>query len=140
MKYSEKVGDLFAEEGDGLHLAHCIAADYGLGAGIAVPFNAKYDMRRRLREVGTGSFPDVVRIDNVYNLVTKNRSYEKPTYENLTRSLYILRGMVAAEGVRKLAIPQIGCGIDGLDWNTVSMVIQEIFRPLDIEITVCIWK
>lgn len=37
MIYNEIHGDLFSVD-DSYHLAHCISADFALGAGIAVQF------------------------------------------------------------------------------------------------------
>ena len=140
MKYAEVHEDLFTKDGEGVYFAHCIAADYRLGAGIAVPFNKKYDLRRRLNKLGRYAFPDVIKLDNVYNLVTKQKSHLKPTYDDLRSSLYLLRDMIEVAGVKKLVIPRIGCGLDGLDWEKVSAMIQYIFSQSDVEITVCIWE
>ena len=39
--------------------------------------------------------------------------------------------------VNKIALPLIGCGIDGLEWKTVRKAIKEVFGDMDIEIVVC---
>jgi len=135
MRYLEKQGDLFAEENT--MLAHCISADYALGAGIAVPFDRKYNMKEKLNIVGTHKFPDVIMIDEVFNLVTKDKCYHKPTYQDLQSTLIQMRKMILELGVPNLAIPKIGCGIDGLDWGKVSEMIKETFKNVDISITVC---
>lgn len=41
-----------------------------------------------------------------------------------------------ANGVTKLAIPRIGCGLDGLIWDKVKAQIHEIFDGEPIEIVV----
>lgn len=38
--------------------------------------------------------------------------------------------------IDKLAIPRIGCGIDGLEWDKVSAVLQKVFGDQRVEITV----
>ena len=38
---------------------------------------------------------------------------------------------------KKIAIPVIGCGLDGLEWCKVSEIIKEVFKGTDIEILVC---
>lgn len=38
--------------------------------------------------------------------------------------------------VGKLAMPKIGCGLDRLNWDDVSYLIQDIFKDIDIEIRV----
>ena len=49
MIYKEENRDLFEVPSD-YYLAHCISADYALGAGIAVEFVKRFDMRTRLCE------------------------------------------------------------------------------------------
>lgn len=38
--------------------------------------------------------------------------------------------------INKLAIPRIGCGIDGLEWDKVSAVLEKVFGNEKVEITV----
>ena len=39
--------------------------------------------------------------------------------------------------INKIAMPIIGCGLDRLEWNKVSQIIQDLFCDIDIEILVC---
>ena len=39
--------------------------------------------------------------------------------------------------IDKIAMPLIGCGIDGLDWKRVSLIVQDIFTDTEIDIWVC---
>lgn len=48
MKYSEENKDLFTVSED-YNLAHCISADFGMGKGIVVEFNKRFDMKRKLQ-------------------------------------------------------------------------------------------
>lgn len=41
-----------------------------------------------------------------------------------------------ANGVSKLAIPQIGCGIDKLEWSKVKQLLHDVFEGEAVEITV----
>ena len=36
----------------------------------------------------------------------------------------------------RISMPQIGWGLDKLDWSKVQTLIQEVFRPTNIEIIV----
>lgn len=47
MIYKEKIRDLFTVP-DNYYLAHCISADFKMGAGIAVEFCKKFDMKNAL--------------------------------------------------------------------------------------------
>lgn len=81
-----------------------------------------------------------------YNLVTKKRYWQKPTYDSLkialiNAKLYSL--MIADKGTKepkpvRLAMPRIGCGLDRLEWSKVKEIIEEVFADTDIEILVCV--
>ena len=140
MIYKEEVRDLFTVP-QGYMLAHCISGDFNLGGGIAKQFCEYYNMREKLiseyieatDEVGEALF-----IENVYNLVTKGKVYEHPTYDNLRKALIDMRDMMVERQQLKLAMPKIGCGLDGLDWNIVRAIIKEVFEDIDIEILICV--
>ena len=76
-------------------------------------------------------------IDNVFNLVTKARVYHKPAYETLCDALIDMREQCEKLDITKLAMPHIGCGLDGLDWFIVKDIIEEVFEDTDIEILIC---
>ena len=75
---------------------------------------------------------------NVFNLVTKERYYHKPTLNSLEVSLNEMKDYAVEMGVKKIAMPQIGCGLDRLNWSDVSVLIEEVFGDTDIEILVCV--
>ena len=52
-------------------------------------------------------------------------------------ALEIMKMMATENGVKKIAMPIIGCGLDRLQWDKVSKIIQEVFEDTDIEILVC---
>ncbi|XP_035783705.1 ADP-ribose glycohydrolase OARD1-like [Anopheles albimanus] len=129
----ETDGDLFGAPKDH-SLAHCVAADLKMGGGIAVKFKQVFGKVDDLKaqKVGVGGVAvlhDPPRY--VYYLVTKNSSYQKPTYADLRKSLEAMRQHMAANGVGKLAIPRIGCGIDGLDWDKVKEMLNSVFADED---------
>lgn len=72
----------------------------------------------------------------IYYLVSKNETYSKPTYQDLSYSLEAMRKHMSENNVSKLAMPRIGCGIDGLQWDKVSDLIKEVFKDESVEITV----
>ena len=119
------------------YYAHCISSDYALGAGIAVQFQNKFHLKNRLKEVGDFKYPDCILIDTVFNLVTKNNYWNKPTYQSLTRSLEMMKQMTIDNKINKIAMPKIGCGLDKLQWGKVKEIIENIFKDTDIEILVC---
>lgn len=139
MRFKVEHRDLFTVPSD-YYLAHCISADFKLGAGIAYQFNEIYNMRHKLfSEYGYYTYHggDALPIDNVFNLVTKNKYYEKPTYNSLTEALKEMKKLMGMFQITKLAIPKIGCGLDRLDWHKVMNIIMEVFENTDVEILVC---
>jgi O-acetyl-ADP-ribose deacetylase (regulator of RNase III) len=135
MKYLEMTGDLFNTPPD-YALAHCISADCKMGAGIAVKFQERFRMRRVLLahhpKVGTCIPFQSNRI--IFNLITKEFYYQKPTLETLTSSLIDMKRQLS--GCEKVAMPTIGCGLDKLKWNQVKSKIMEVFQDTNVEILV----
>lgn len=136
MEYSEIRDNLFNAPTK-YYLAHCIASDAKMGAGIAVDFVKKFpyikELRKTKNETGT-----CIRIKRVFNLITKGKSSGKPTYESLEMSLVGCRQICIWENIKFLAMPKIGCGLDGLSWSKVSEIIKRIFENTDIEIKIYI--
>ena len=131
--------DLFTMP-QGYYLAHCISADFALGAGIAKTFDNVYNMKFKLYR----NYPDyeyhggdALPVDNVFNLVTKHKCWNKPTYDSLRESLEMMREQMDFLGVTKLAMPWIGCGLDRLQRNQVYDIICEVFEDTDVEIVIC---
>ena len=145
MIYKEEVRDLFSVPEE-YYLAHCISADFGMGKGIVIEFNKRFDMKRKLQS----KYPDYVNEwhrnkyvascifeDGVFNLVTKERYFHKPTYESMREALWHMKVQCQFNNITKVAMPIIGCGLDRLQWDKVSEIIKEIFKDTNIEILVC---
>ena len=140
MVYKEEVRDLFTVP-QGYMLAHCISADFNLGGGIARQFCEHYNMRERLMNGYGTDFSEVgisLQIDNVHNLVTKRYVKDKPTYADLKKALEDMKAGMELDGQEKVAMPRIGCGLDGLDWGIVKAIIKDVFEDTDIEILICV--
>lgn len=145
MKYEEKIMDLFSV-GNDYHLAHCISSDFAMGAGIVLEFNRRFNMKNILRNkyynyVGYWDFSNnkgfCIKEGRVLNLITKRLYWQKPTITTLTNALIEMRKECINNGIKKIAMPLIGCGLDRLSWNDVSNAIKTVFNNTDIEILVC---
>ena len=143
MIITEVKGDLFTVPKD-YSLVHCISADFALGAGIAKEF-AKRGVKDYLlhmynyntAQVGTCIVTFATGWEAEFNLVTKEKYWEKPSYEDLKRSLIYLTEMSSFSGRNKLAMPRIGCGLDKLEWCKVKSILEEVFANTNTEILVC---
>lgn len=146
MKYDIRKMSLF-DVPDDYYLAHCISADFGMGRGIVVEFNNRFDMKNKLiskypnylrKWHGNNPYDgDCILEGRVLNLITKERYYMKPTYENIEKALLIMAILCVEKGITKIAMPKIGCGLDGLQFDKVEKIIKEVFKDTDIEILVC---
>ena len=143
MNFKEETRDLFTVP-QGYYLAHCISGDYSLGAGIAAQFVDVYNMRYKLHRnypIPDGekfaNVGEALLIDNVFNLVIKDRVYHKPTYDTLIETLEDMKEQCENLDINKIAMPRIGCGLDGLSWDTVEKIIKEVFEDTYMEILIC---
>ena len=72
----------------------------------------------------------------VYYLITKEKYWNKPTYQTLRNSLEAMRSHCQKNRVTNVSMPRIGCGLDGLNWNKVVEIVKGVFSNTDISITV----
>ena len=139
-RLEEIVGDLFSRETKTLALCHCVSACLAMGKGIAVPFKRRFggvdELRKQspvvggccrlLRPGGDGRSANRrqrVHQRPIYYLITKPRYFHKPTLDALRQSLEVMRDdfcrLLDNDGGldRCIAMPRIGCGLDGLSWS-----------------------
>ena len=131
-------GNLFkiAKETD--YLAHCISKDYALGAGIAIEFQRRFQLREKLKY--TDKRPGIgynVTIGRVFNLITKEKCWQKPTYESLENALISMRDHCLQYNITEIVMPRIGCGLDRLAWPEVLNTITRVFTDTEYNITIC---
>jgi len=134
----EKKGDLFVGT-DNACLAHCISQDVKMGKGIALLFKSKFggvqeilDQNRKPGDVA------VLKRGHrfVYYLITKERYWHKPTYLTLRSSLQAMKRHALQYAATSIAMPKIGCGLDGLVWERVREILTDVFKDTDIKIIV----
>lgn len=127
-------------------IGHGVNCHGVMGAGIAKEF------RKR--------FPDNYRVYNNYcksnilkpgqtlvwaedgftimNMASQNRPGADASYTWLFLAAQDAAGYATALGEKVIAIPQIGCGIGGLKWYNVEVVLRAVEILSDIEFEV--WK
>lgn len=145
MKLTEIKGDLFTGKYQEKDIyVHCISEDFVMGKGIAKTFKQLFpELKAKDRLIANYKREKYKRLlivpcqkALVANLITKRYYYNKPTYETLKESLTELRGYVDKNEIKRILMPRIGCGLDGLKWEKVKVIIEEIFADADIEILV----
>jgi Macro domain len=118
-------------------VAHCISQDRAQSKGIADSICKICPANRQVYFVPVGSV-SVTRSNKyvVYNLVTKCKYYEKPSYDSLKSCLKLMREKIIEDRIEKLAIPELGCGLDQLKWSRVLPMIKETLHGLKLDVYV----
>ena len=126
----------------GYYLAHCITADFSLGAGVAKKIDSIFNMRGKLHRFFTSGakyhLGDALLIDNVFNLVIERDQAKKAKYKRLRAALEDMKDQMEENLITKVAIPRLGCGHEGMDWDRVKTIIEEVFVDTNAEILVCL--
>ena len=134
----ERTGNLFSASPN-ISLAHCISEDCVMGKGIAKQFAEKFGRLNEIKGqcVKVGGVAILKQKERyIYNLVTKKKYYEKPTFADLRSSLLQMRKHMKENGVEGVAMPKIGCGLDLLDWLQVKRLLKEVFENSGFNIVV----
>lgn len=136
MSITELKENLFSSDDN---LGHCVSRDYVMGAGIAVEFKRRFKRVEKLKAQNTPvGGCSVLNINGryIFYLVTKEKCYQKPTYESLIKSLKAMRSYCRENHITSVSIPKIGCGLDRLDWSNVKKILIELFQDENMHITV----
>lgn len=152
MTIKEEKRDLFTMPND-YTLAHCISADFKLGAGIAKEFDRRFLCRDHLfsefraswiprwdktKERFRGGSIIIYDTRPIFNLVTKRNYWDKPTLTTIKNALIWMKEQCEMLNIHKVAMPRIGCGLDRQKWSDVKRIIEDVFGDTDIEIVVCV--
>ena len=134
----EREGNLFVYATSGC-MAHCVSKCFAMSRGIAVEFKRRWgrvdELHAQKPEIGgIAVLSDSNRF--IYYLVTKERYFNKPTYESLKSSLEAMRKHALQHKQTNINIPRIGCGLDRLKWTHVRQILQDVFATTNITITV----
>lgn len=135
MKYSVVNGDVLTAP-RGTALAFFTSADYGYVSPVENRIAEVYNMREKIMEY----YPDdliepgyALLVEDVFNLVVKENSYDDTTHNMVKKCLDELRAMMFEFKIKKVAIPK--CDFI-FDWTFVEETIQNLFAEDDVEITV----
>lgn len=140
VKINEIQGDLFTCGND--NLAHCVSEDLSMSKGIATHFRKKFAkvdvLKRQNKKTGEVAYLEIDGASSqfIFYLITKEKYYERPTYEDLYQSLVELKDLCVAKNLKSLSMPKIGCGLDKLKWDMVKMYLETVFKNVDILINV----
>lgn len=119
-----------------------------MGKGIALQFAERYKENLRVYQAACKSralVPGtmlVVRDHDmqgeriIVNFPTKKDYKHKSKYEYIETGLVALAAAIKEHGIRSIAVPPLGCGNGGLDWDVVKPMIQLHLNALDTDVVV----
>jgi hypothetical protein len=141
MKYTEIKQDIFNLDSEEYYFAHCISSDCQMDAGIAIYFNRNFKLRKFLLNKTSKELthPTCIKVKNsrVFNLITKEKYWNLPTYDSVRESLIKMKEQIEKENITKLAMPRIASGLDQKEWEKIREIIKDVFKDTDIEIVIC---
>jgi O-acetyl-ADP-ribose deacetylase (regulator of RNase III) len=74
----------------------------------------------------------------IINFPTKKHWREKSNIQYIIEGMHDLVRVIQDENIQSIAIPPLGCGNGGLDWNAVKPIIVNMLKPVEdhVEITI----
>lgn len=143
-------GDLLAADADALiNAVNCVGV---MGKGIALQFKNAYPENFKAYEVAcqrgelqpgrlfvfeTGRLTPP---HYIINFPTKRHWRDKSRIEDIEVGLAALVMIIREKGLRSVAIPQLGCGLGGLDWAEVRSSIEAVLHPIVPEVLVIVYE
>lgn len=132
MTFVSRQGDLFTSEADAIgHGVNCRGL---MGAGIALQFRSRYpDMYYEYKKLCVEDllkpgqiYPYRAHDRTVINIASQEYPGPDASYEWLVTGVRSALRYCTERGLQSLALPRIGCGIGGLDWVSVELLLSTL--------------
>ena len=119
-----------------------------MGKGIALQFKKRFPhnfkVYKKACDEGTFSIGQVLVVKDgdlmqkkiIINFPTKKHWRGNSKYEYIETGLTALKEAIRTNNIKSVAIPPLGCGHGGLEWDKVKTLIQAALNDLDCEIEV----
>lgn len=130
-------GDIF--ESNTTALVNAVNCQGVMGKGIAYQFKEKFP--KNFINYKTACDENRFKIGNILitsekgklivNFPTKDEWRKKSQYEYIEKGLLTLKEEIIKREINSIALPPLGCGNGGLDWNRVEELIINIFSDLE---------
>ena len=85
-----------------------------------------YDIRNKLPPMLDSSYPWYI-----INFPTKRHWKDNSRIDDIEKGLDDLVNTIREVGINSIAIPMLGCGEGGLNWDDVKPMIEKAVEPLD---------
>lgn len=136
----EVTGNLLADDAQALvNPVNCVGV---MGAGLALQFKEAFPGMFHIYraacwqgQVRPGRVFPVATGDRwVLNFPTKRHWRGPSRLEDIETGLYHLVGVMDYLGIKSVALPALGCGLGGLDWDEVRPLIHERLGGLPVDV------
>lgn len=137
-------GDLFDSKAD--IIAHGCNCRGGYGSGVAKTMAQKFPKAKSYYlekydedgwDLGDVQFVTVVGGKIIANCATQDEYYPRnkchADYPAIRKCMEQVRDFAKANGY-SIAIPKIGAGLAGGDWNTIEGILKDVFANYDITV------
>ncbi|UWX60374.1 macro domain-containing protein [Chryseobacterium oranimense] len=128
-------GDIFSLEGvsNFAHGCNCAGA---MGKGIALQFKTKYPKMykeyKALCQEGLFLLGDVFiykcEAGTIFNLGTQTTWRTKADLNSIENAFEKMLSYSNLNKINKIALPKIGAGLGGLDWNDVKRIVEKLSK------------
>lgn len=141
---TERQGNLFTSQAHAF--GHGVNTHGFMGAGIALQFKMMYPQmyraykdrceNKRLNPGGVYVWPTDSQPAFIYNIASQDMPGPHARLEWLLEGLTTTFDHAVAHNLASIAIPQIGCGIGGLDFEEIRPDLTKLCDsfPLDVEL------
>lgn len=110
-----------------------------MGKGLALEFKNKYPLNFEIykKACDNASFNIgnllIVPVDNkfIVNFPTKKHWRNKSDLEFIKIGLEELKLAIKEFNIKSIALPKLGCGLGGLDWNEVFVLIKDFHNSIE---------
>lgn len=141
-----EVGDLFLSKAD--CLVNTVNCEGYMGKGVAYQFKMKFPENNKdyikacksgALHIGTLHFYQEDGV-TIINFPTKDRWREKSRMNYIEIGLEKMVQLLPELSVKSVAIPPLGCGNGGLNWQEVKQIIEEKLSPLQDQYSFIVYE
>ena len=139
-------GDLLKSDAEAL--VNAVNTVGVMGKGIALQFKNQYPENYKVYkaacnkgELKVGTIlivkdGDLFNQKFIVNFPTKQHWRAPSEISYIEDGLIALKKAIKEHAIQSIAIPPLGCGLGGLDWNVVKPMIIEALQELDVHIDI----
>ncbi len=125
-----------------------------MGKGLALQFKKRYPLNFQLyrtaykaNQLEVGKMfvteikgKDIAKLKYIINFPTKEHWRGKSKVSYIEDGLEDLVAIISASDISSIALPALGCGLGGLDWEEVKLLIEEKLEEIAEKVEVVVFE